>query len=57
MGLLDKFESIGRKEGGDKPAKDIVIEEVLVVKNPFRDIISAILFKEWESTEKERRQN
>lgn len=57
MGLLDKFESIGRKEGGDKPAKDIVIEEVLVVKNPFRDIISGILFKEWESTEKERRQN
>ena len=44
--LLDKFEKmeVGNK---DVPKEDIIIEEVLVMENPYRDAIAEILMKEW----------
>jgi len=52
--LFDQLEAIPKKEGSDKPL-NIEITEVLVVKNPFRDIIGGLLMKEWEAMDKERR--
>lgn len=45
--LLDKLENI-ETERNDKPKQDIIIEETIVLTNPYRDAILEILMKEWE---------
>lgn len=54
IGLLDELEALANPKGGEKPSKEIVINETLVIKNPFRDNISDILLKEWRNSAKER---
>ena len=49
MEVLDKLESVPINAQSDKPLKDIVIEDTLVLENPFRDAIAEILMKEWKS--------
>lgn len=47
INILDKFETI-ECDKNDKPLKDIIIEETLVLENPYRDAIAEILMKEWK---------
>jgi cyclophilin family peptidyl-prolyl cis-trans isomerase len=47
LSVLDKFESI-EADNHNKPKEDIIIEDTLVMVNPYRDSIAEILMKEWK---------
>ena len=45
--ILDRLENI-KTDSKDKPLEDVIISEILVIKNPIRDAIAEILLKEWK---------
>ena len=45
--MLDSFES-SPADDQDRPITDIVIEDVVVLENPFREAIAELLLKDWQ---------
>lgn len=51
LDTLEKMETVGN----DRPKKDIVIEEIIVLENPYRDAIAEILLKDWKQKHEKKR--
>ena len=50
LALLDTLEEM--ETSNEKPVKEIKIETIVVLKNPFRDVIAELLLKEWDEKHK-----
>lgn len=53
MPVLDAIEAI-ESDSQDKPKSEIVIEDTIVMENPFRDAIAEILLKQWKVLAREK---